>query len=829
MYCIFVVLTVLLLLPNVAARQSKVGCYFKLKKSFHYYKDGDLIIGGMITRIPILNYQSLLAFVFAISEINRNPHLLPNITLGFHIADPCSDEERAVTGMIDILAGRESPVPNFHCGSLQKLVGVVDGISSKVTLLLAKMFGMYKIPQISYSTLDPILSDKVQFPTFYRTVPNDNFQCMAIVELLKHFSWTFVGLLLSEDDLGLMMSKKLIMELEEQQICVAFLQFIPIHYDTEKTKIHDVFRGLRSNTVNAVILYGDRKYILTFHLLLYNLDQYDILQKVWIISTQWDISNDLEYFFLNFKPFNGSLAFTLPKRTMPGFKDFLHEVNPDSHPNDILIEYIWFMLFECKWHAKRDDPEICMGKETIQNPEYEVFYNDTSMYSNSIYTAVYALAHALHMMYSEKIKKNQHVGNIKAWELNHFLKNLQFTTPNGEKLHFDENGDMYSKLDIMNWIVNPNDTLEGIRVGSFKHQGSSSSLIINESLIRWPTAFNQTPGSYCSETCTPGYRRAQRKGFPACCYDCISCPQGEISNRTDAEICFSCPDTEWANENQTKCTYKAIIYLSYGDALGISLTLLSGLFSLLTCSVMMIFIKHRNTPIVKANNRDLSYILLLSIKMCFLCILLFIGHPDHVTCILRQTVFAITFTICLSSILAKTVTVIIAFNATKPGSRIRNWMGSRVSISILVFCFLIQVTICAGWLGISPPFPYYNIEDEVGVIVVQCNEGSTFGFYSALGFLGLLALVSFIVAFFARNLPDVFNEAKFITFSMLVFCSVWISFIPAYLSTKGKYVVAVEIFAILASSLALLGCIFIPKCFIILVQPECNTVAFVKK
>ncbi|KAG8449493.1 hypothetical protein GDO86_016219 [Hymenochirus boettgeri] len=512
------------------------------------------------SRIPILNYQSLLAFVFAISEINRNPHLLPNITLGFHIADPCSDEERAVTGMIDILAGRESPVPNFHCGSLQKLVGVVDGISSKVTLLLAKMFGMYKIPQ-----------------------------------------------------------------------------------------------------------------------------------------------------------------------------------------------------------------------------------------------------------------------------LNHFLKNLQFTTPNGEKLHFDENGDMYSKLDIMNWIVNPNDTLEGIRVGSFKHQGSSSSLIINESLIRWPTAFNQTPGSYCSETCTPGYRRAQRKGFPACCYDCISCPQGEISNRTDAEICFSCPDTEWANENQTKCTYKAIIYLSYGDALGISLTLLSGLFSLLTCSVMMIFIKHRNTPIVKANNRDLSYILLLSIKMCFLCILLFIGHPDHVTCILRQTVFAITFTICLSSILAKTVTVIIAFNATKPGSRIRNWMGSRVSISILVFCFLIQVTICAGWLGISPPFPYYNIEDEVGVIVVQCNEGSTFGFYSALGFLGLLALVSFIVAFFARNLPDVFNEAKFITFSMLVFCSVWISFIPAYLSTKGKYVVAVEIFAILASSLALLGCIFIPKCFIILVQPECNTVAFVKK
>ncbi|XP_028640081.1 vomeronasal type-2 receptor 116-like [Grammomys surdaster] len=286
------------------------------------------------------------------------------------------------------------------------------------------------------------------------------------------------------------------------------------------------------------------------------------------------------------------------------------------------------------------------------------------------------------------------------------------------------------------------------------------------------------------------------------------------------EQCVRCPDDKYANLQQTHCLQRAVSFLAYEDPLGMALGCMALSFSVLTALMLVTFMKHNDTPIVKANNRILSYILLISLFFCFLCSLLFIGHPSQATCILQQTTFGVFFTVAVSTVLAKTITVVMAFKLTTPGRRMRGMLAAVAPNLVTPICTLIQLVVCGTWLVTSPPFIDRDIQSEHGKTIIICNKGSVIGFHFVLGYLGSLALGSFALAFLARNLSDRFNEAKFLTFSMLVFCSVWITFLPVYHSTRGKVMVVVEVFSILASSAGLLGCIFVPKCYVILVRPD---------
>ncbi|XP_023008483.2 extracellular calcium-sensing receptor-like [Maylandia zebra] len=395
-----------------------------------------------------------------------------------------------------------------------------------------------------------------------------------------------------------------------------------------------------------------------------------------------------------------------------------------------------------------------------------------------------------HFLTSNSPYKDPHAPFVKEfWQImvSNSLQKVNFINQFGDKVFFDENGDPPASYEIINWQLTN----------------------------------GKVPTSVCSNGCPAGTRKAQIKGKPICCFDCVPCAEGTIANST--ADCTPCPKEYWSNERKDDCIPRTIEFLKYHEPMGIALTLVSLLGASLSLATMVVFINYRETPVIKASNFELSSFLLFSLFLCFLCPLTFLGQPTVWTCMLRHTAFGVTFALCISCVLGKTIVVVTAFKATFPGNKITGKFGHAQQRIIVCSCTLIQIVICVLWLTLSPPYPHKLFTYSNRMIALECNTGSEFAFYAVLGYIGILAIICLILAFMARKLPDNFNEAKLITFSLLIFCAVWITFIPAYISSPGKFTVAVEIFAILSSAFGLLICTFAPKCYIIILKPEKNT------
>ncbi|XP_078060002.1 extracellular calcium-sensing receptor-like [Mustelus asterias] len=808
-------------------------------------KDGDIVIGGSFNihyyreekildfrsqpgppeckSFDLTQFQFAQTMIYTIEEINRKQVLIPNITLGYQIHDGCGDPAMSTKVTTLLISGQEETLADPKCKTTSNIPAIVTDAESMQSVAVARVITPFNVTMFSYSAAYDYLNNMYEFPTFFRTIPNDYHQVDGLAQLVKYFGWNWIGTIRSNSTYGALAMDEIIKSMESFGICIAFSE--AVHKTDSKEKLSSLIDTIQRATTKIIVAFVAQA---DMAVLLQELVRQNVTGIQWIGSESWitmpGISPKRDTRFLA-----GTLGFAVPKAILPGLKEFLLKVHPSNYSGNVFVEEFWETMFECLWQkpenlSLRDsdvEVKLCTGEEKLE--EIDNQYTDTSQLriAYNVYKAVYAIAHSLNKMLS---KTNFTFSQLDLWELLHHMYAVNFTAKNGESIYFDENLDTVPLYELVNWQVDSKGVAHVVTIGRYDGLVAfDKRFYINKENIIWINGKKEVPRGVCSDSCLPGTWKTVKKEMPLCCFTCIPCSDGEISNLTDSVSCLKCPPEYWSNGLKTQCVPKKIEFLSFYDEMGSSLMTLAVIGACLTVATAFIFYKYRQTPLVKANNSELSFLLLFALTLCFLCSLAFIDQPSVWSCMLRHTVFSITFVLCLSCILGKTLVVLMAFKTRLPNNTKIKWfspMHQRLNVCALTS---VQAIICIIWLTTSPPFPVNSTKYYKTIIILECNVGSMVYFCCVFSYIGALACLCCALAFLARKLPDNFNEATFITFSMFIFCAVWITFIPAYVSSPGKYTVAVEVFAILASSFGLLFCIFAPKCYIIILQPEKNT------
>uniref|UniRef100_A0A6I8R153 G-protein coupled receptors family 3 profile domain-containing protein n=1 Tax=Xenopus tropicalis TaxID=8364 RepID=A0A6I8R153_XENTR len=573
-------------------------------------------------------YQSMQALIFAVEEINSDPELLPNISLGFQLFDTCMTIEGAAYGTLAMLSRGKEITPNYHCHNKAPLAGIIGDSGSTRSILMAQIFGLYRYPQISYFATNPILSDRNLFPSFFRTIPSDEFQMRGLAQLISYFGWTWVGLVANDNDYGQYGLQILMQEIINGGGCVAFAEKIL----TGRPNMNAPYLAhvIKMSNVKVVVMITSNTYFVE---LMEEMLRQNVTGITWIVSEALSTSNLLSKESIK-SIVLGTVGFAIHRGKIPQFTEHLRSLSPSKNLNDLFLREYWEQIFSCKWPAKETGMEnetmgACTGSEKLGNLLTEEYHR----LSLNVYTAVYALAWALHHLQNctPGTGPFQHgncanISSFHPWQLLHYVNNVRFKTTDGSQVFFDAKGNPPPIYDIVSWRPSTKGTLEPAMVGFYDlNSPDGDTLTIDTTGITW-NSNTQVPVSKCSQSCSPGSRKVIVPGKPPCCYECARCPQGQISNQTDAVECHPCSWDTWPNLQRTKCIPRMTEFLSYESPLGTSLAAIAILSSMGPLLILGVFKSYKQTPIVRANNYSLSCLLLLSLFLCFLCSLGFIGY-----------------------------------------------------------------------------------------------------------------------------------------------------------------------------------------------------------
>uniref|UniRef100_A0A8C9L3G6 Glutamate metabotropic receptor 6 n=1 Tax=Panthera tigris altaica TaxID=74533 RepID=A0A8C9L3G6_PANTA len=640
--------------------------------------------------------------------------------------------------------------------------------ASSVSIMVANVLRLFAIPQISYASTAPELSDSTRYDFFSRVVPPDSYQAQAMVDIVRALGWNYVSTLASEGNYGESGVEAFVqISREAGGVCIA--QSIKIPREPKPGEFNKVIKRLME-TPNArgIIIFANeddirrvleaaRQANLTGHFL-------------WVGSDSWGAKTSP---ILNLEDVAVGAITILPKRaSIDGFDQYFMTRSLENNRRNIWFAEFWEENFNCKLISSGtqsdDSARKCTGEERIgRDSTYE-----QEGKVQFVIDAVYAIAHALHSMHQALCPGL--TGLCPAMEttdgrmLLQYIRAVRFNGSAGTPVMFNENGDAPGRYDIFQYQA----ANGSAGSGGYQAVGQwAETLRLDVEALQWSGDTREVPGSQCSLPCGPGERKKMVKGVP-CCWHCEACDGYRF--QVDEFTCEACPGDMRPTRNHTGCRF------------------------FLTSAIPF----------------------------------LMVAEPGAAVCAGRRLFLGLGTTLSYSALLTKTNRIYRIFEQGKRSVTPPPFISPTSQLVITFSLTSVQVVGVMAWLGAQPPHSVIDYEEQRTVDpeqargVLKCDM-SDLSLIGCLGYSLLLMVTCTVYAIKARGVPETFNEAKPIGFTMYTTCIIWLAFVPIFFGTAQSaekiYIQTTTLTVSLSLSASVsLGMLYVPKTYVILFHPEQN-------
>ena len=670
---------------------------FKFDCSMVYHKEGDINLGvvlplGCNTKYIRLKYYRTVPFLLAVDDIDKNPNLLSNITLGFTILNNChgNTEQR----LIQFLPDTGPQFDENYCKNGKShpvwfdVVGVISTTFSRESVDFSYITKLQNIPLFtSAEATSDEFTNKDRFPYFFRTVSGDSKQVDFMLHFLRALKWVYVNVIYTIGPYGENAAKQLNLKAEAFGICIEVFHMV---IKIDERAMDDAVKRLQKHQ-KAKVLIG-------FFERGGDLFEEAILRK----NAEKDfifLGSDTVYF-----NFNGVFR-VQPVRTIDGsfysrMEEFFYQRDAKLFPEDPWIRNIYADKHNCSW----DFSETENSCNSIESDQQVMDFSIPQTFEDRRYIRVYDVVHLYAKGIDKTIQTNcQYISLEDKKQLRNCVKdnlipNMKFIENEGTvKIKLDENGDAYAR-----WRIYQNQNGTTALIATYD-ETEEPKLRLSMELINWSmfshfstqnlTIQNQTvrtPESVCSKPCRPKEYLIQQE-LP-CCWDCRKCYVNEyIVNGTS---CQPCPFGQWPDEDTaTYCTIIEKTYLKWSSWITLLLAgvIVFGLF--FTIYAAIFYFRKRQEKIIKATTRELCCIILFGTSMAYLIGLFYFFKPAYWSCLINRHGFNLSVILIYAPLFVKTNRVYRIFHAGKKGIKRAKYIDTSTQIMISTVLILIQVRI----------------------------------------------------------------------------------------------------------------------------------------